>query len=244
MQQLVIGFAVLLACSVLGPTAGYAQDASSPRTIRISGEGTVRVEPDQATVRFGVVTQDDDPEVAREENAAAASRAMNAIRELGIADRKMRMETLRLQPRREYNRQTRSYEERGFEAVRQVVVEVDDLEQLPTLITRIVQRGANRLDGINYDVADREAVRQEALRAAAQQARAKAQLLAEALGAQVGPPRQITEQDFSFPRPQFRIEQAAAMAKADAAPEPDAYAAGEIEVTATVQVTFDLMVKE
>ncbi len=241
MQQLLVGFAFLLMFSVLGPTAGHAQDDDASRTISVSGEGTVRVEPDQATVRFGVVTQDDDPEVAREENAAAASQAMNAIRDLGIADRKMRMETLRLQPRREYNRQTRSYEERGFEAVRQVVVEVDNLEQLPTLVTRIVQRGANRLDGINYDVADRDDVRNEALQAAATQARAKAQLLAETLGAQVGPPRQISEQDFSFPRPQFRIEQAAAMAKADAAPEPDAYAAGEIEVTANVSVVFDLI---
>lgn len=224
----------------------HAQDASDAptRTISVNGEGTISVEPDQATVRFGVVTQADDPEAAREQNASAASQAMNAIRDLGIAERKIRMETLRLQPRREYNRETRSYEERGFEAIRQVVVEVDDLDQLPTLITRIVQRGANRLDGINYDVADREAVRNEALQAAAQQARAKALLLAETLNAQVGPPRQINEQSFSFPRPEFRVQGAAAMAKADAAPEPDAYAAGEIEVTATVQVTFDLVVGE
>jgi len=217
--------------------------AESPRTITVSGEGSVSVEPDQATVRFGVVTQDDDAEMAREENAAAASRAMNAIRELGIAERKMQMETLRLQPRREYNRETRSYDQRGYEAVRQVVVEVDDLALLPTLVTRIVQQGANRLDGINYDVADREAVRNEALAEAAQQARTKAQLLAETLGAQVGPPRQISEQSFDFPRPSLRVE-AAAMAKSDAAPEPDAYAAGEIEVTASVQVTFDLIVSE
>jgi len=244
MQQLLIGFVVLLASSVLGPMAGHAQDApASPRTISVSGEGTVNVEPDQATVRFGVVTQDDDAEVAREENAEIASRAMNTIRDLGIAERKIRMETLRLQPRREYNRETRSYDNRGYEAIRQVVVEVDDLTQLPTLVTRIVQQGANRLDGINYDVADREAVRNEALAEAAQQARTKAQLLAETLDAQVGPPRQISEQNFNFPRPSFRVE-SAAMAKSDAAPEPDAYAAGEIEVTASVQVTFDLMVGE
>ena len=243
MQQLLVGFAFLLSFSVLSPMASYAQDAESARTIRVSGEGTVRVEPDQATVRFGIVTQDDDAEVAREENAEVASRAMNTIRDLGIAERKIRMETLRLQPRREYNRETRNYDQRGYEAVRQVVVEVDDLTQLPTLVTRIVQQGANRLDGINYGVADREAVRNEALAEAAQQARTKAQLLAETLGAQVGPPRQISEQSFDFPRPAFRVE-AAAMAKADAAPEPDAYAAGDIEVTASVQVTFDLVLGE
>jgi hypothetical protein len=223
----------------------HAQEAAeTPRTISVSGEGTISVEPDQATVRFGVVTQADEPEAAREQNAAAASQAMNAIRDLGVAERKMRMETLRLQPRREYDQETRRYEERGFEAIRQVVVELDELELLPTLITRIVQQGANRLDGINYDVADRDAVRSEALAEAARGARSKAQLLAETLGVQVGPPRQINEQSFDFPRPQFRIEQAAAVAKADAAPEPDAYAAGEIEVTATVQVTFDLVVGE
>jgi hypothetical protein len=223
----------------------HAQDTTPPvpRTISVSGEGTVSVEPDQATVRFGVVTQAEDPETAREQNAAAASRAMNALRELGIAERQIQMETLRLQPRREYNQETRNYEERGFEAIRQVVVEVDDLSQLPTLVARVVQQGANRLDGINYDVADRDAVRNEALAEAARHARSKAQLLAETLGARVGPPREISEQSFDFPRPAFRVE-AAAMAKSDAAPEPDAYAAGEIEVNATVQVTFDLLVNE
>lgn len=237
------GFTLLLSALTLVSMAHAQDTADTPRTISVSGEGTVSVEPDQATVRFGVVTQDDDAEVAREENAEVASRAMNTIRDLGIAERKIRMETLRLQPRREYNRETRSYDERGYEAVRQVVVEVDDLELLPTLVARIVQQGANRLDGISYGVADREAVRSEALAEAAQQAQAKAQLLAQTLGAQVGPPRQISEQSFDFPRPSFRVE-AAAMAKSDAAPEPDAYAAGEIEVTASVQVTFDLIIVE
>jgi uncharacterized protein YggE len=232
------GFTLLLSALTLVSMAHAQDTADTPRTISVSGEGTVSVEPDQATVRFGVVTQDDDAEVAREENAEVASRAMNTIRDLGIAERKIRMETLRLQPRREYNRETR-----GYEAVRQVVVEVDDLELLPTLVARIVQQGANRLDGISYGVADREAVRSEALAEAAQQAQAKAQLLAQTLGAQVGPPRQISEQSFDFPRPSFRVE-AAAMAKSDAAPEPDAYAAGEIEVTASVQVTFDLIIVE
>lgn len=241
MTQILTG--LLMAAGLWGAASAHAQEsAETPRTISMSGEGVVRVAPDQATVRFGVVTQADDPETAREQNASAASRAMNALREMGIAENNIQMQTLRLQPRREYNRETRNYEERGFEAIRQVVVEVDDLAQLPTLIARIVQRGANRLDGINYDVANRDGVRNEALRAAVLQARAKAELLAEALDVQVGPPRQISEQDFNFPRPEFRIEQAAAMAKADAAPEPDAYAAGEIEVTANVQVTFDLVV--
>jgi hypothetical protein len=219
-----------------------AQDDSSiERVVRVSGEGTVRAAPDRATVRFGVVSRAETAEAARSQNAAAARSAMNAVRELGLAEEKIRMETLRLQPRREYDPETQTREERGYEATRQVVVELEALEQLPRLVTRVVQRGANRLEGIDYGLQDRTAARNDALRQAAQDAREKAQLLAESLGAALGPVRQIDEQSFGFNPPTPRVEMQFAKSRGeDAAPEPDAYAAGEIEVNATVQVTFSL----
>lgn len=219
-----------------------AQDAPPPdRVIRVSGEGTVQAAPDRATVRFGIVSRAETAEVARRQNAAAAKTAMNAVRKLGVAEEKMRMESLRLQPRREYDPETQTREERGYEASRQVVVELDTLAQLPRLVTRVVQRGANRLEGIDYGLQDRTAARNDALRQAAQSAREKAQLLAESLGAALGPVRQIDEQSFGYQSPSPRVEmQVAKSAAEDAAPEPDAYAAGEIEVNATVQVTFSL----
>lgn len=242
MRHIVVGLLLGVGLSMFACTARAQDgDADPSRIVSVSGEGSASVAPDRASVRFGVVTQAEEAEAARAQNAEAASRAMNTVRELGIPERQIQMETLRLQPRREYNRETRSYEERGYEAIRQVVVEVDSLELLPTLITRVVQQGANRLDGVQYDLQDRDAVRNEALREAAANARAKAALLAEALGVRLGGVRQINEQSFDFPRPQFRAVQAEAMAKADADPEPDAYAGGEIEVSASVQVTFDLV---
>jgi uncharacterized protein YggE len=232
--------AVCLGLLVAAPAP--AQDApAADRVVRVSGEGTVRAAPDRATVRFGIVSRAETAEAARRQNAAAAKTAMNAVRKLGVAEEKMRMESLRLQPRREYDPQTQTREERGYEASRQVVVELDTLAQLPRLVTRVVQRGANRLEGIDYGLQDRTAARNDALRQAAQSARDKAQLLAESLGAALGPVRQIDEQSFGYQSPSPRVEmQLAKSAAEDAAPEPDAYAAGEIEVNATVQVTFSL----
>mgnify|MGYP006285345635 CR=1 FL=1 len=233
-------FALLF--SMLPVVATVGQEAPEPdRVVRVSGEGTVRAAPDRATVRFGIVSRAETAEAARSQNAAAAKSAMNAVRELGLAEEKIRMETLRLQPRREYDPETQTHEERGYEATRQVVVELEALEQLPRLVTRVVQRGANRLEGIDYGLQDRTAARNDALRQAAQDARQKAQLLAETLGAALGPVRQIDEQSFGFQPPSPRMEMQFAKSAADAAaPEPDAYAAGEIEVNATVQVTFAL----
>ena len=208
------------------------------RTVSVSGEGVVRAEPDQATVRFGMVTRAEDPEEARRLNAAAARDAMNAVRALGIEERKMRLETLRLQPAREYDPQTRRYNDVGFEATRQVVVEVEDLEALPSLITQVVQQGANRLDGISYALKNRSAARNEALQKAMGDAQEKAQLMAGTLGEEVGNVLTINEQSFSFPQPVIRMAQADMAVSKGAEAEPDAYAAGEIEVRAIVQVVF------
>lgn len=233
---------ILSLATLLLVVPAQAQEETSPeRTVRVSGEATVTAEPDQATVRFGIVTRAETAEPARAKNAEAAKNAMNTVRELGIPEANMRMESLRLQPRREYNPQTKTHEERGYEAARQIVVQLGDLQQLPRLVTRVVQRGANRLEGIDYTLSDRKAVRNEALHTAAQSARDKAQLLATSLDARLGSVQQISEQEFGFHGPSPRMEmQLAKTEQADAAPEPDAYAAGEIEVSANVQVIFQL----
>lgn len=224
-----------------GVSSAQAQE-DLPRTVRVTGEGIVSSSPDQATVRFGIVSQAQEAEAARAQNATAAKTAMNAVRELGVPEANLRMQTLRLEPRREYNRETKSYEEKGYEATRQVVVELDSLELLPRLVAQVVQRGANRLEDVSYGLSDRTAARNEALREAAQAARDKARLLVETLDAQLGAVRQIHEQNFSFAQPTPRVQmEFAQAAAADAQPEPDAYAAGEIEVSAQVEVVFDLV---
>ena len=221
---------------------GQAQSGEAPdRTVSVGGTATVTATPDQATVRFGIVSEAETAESARQQNAEAAKAAMNAVRDMNVPESKMRMESLRLQPQREYNPETETREQTGYQAAREVVVELSDLEQLPRLIATVVQRGANRLEGISYGLSDRTAKRNDALRQAVTSAHEKARLMATALDAQLGTVREISEQDFGYDQPQPRLQRAfAKSAESDAAPEPDAYAAGEIEISAQVQVVFDL----
>ena len=230
----------MLMCMMLGTGLATAQDTL--RTLTVSGEGVVMVQPDQAVVRFGVVTRDRNPEEAHRLNQTAAADAMNAVRALGIDDRKIRLETLRIEPDRKYNQDTRMYEEIGFMATREVSVTVDDLDRLPALISRVVQRGVNRLTGVSYDLSDKESVRRDALRRAAENAREKAQLLAETLGASLGRVITINEQGVYVPAPQIMLNRAAGMEVAmdQAAPDPAAYAAGEMEIRANVSLVYGL----
>lgn len=227
---------------ITSASVAMAQEHPRERTISVTGEGVLRVVPDMATIRFGIVTRDKNPEEARTQNASAARIAMNAVRDLGIEERKIRLDVLRLQPAREYNQTTRRWEEVGFEATREIVVELDDLDDLPTLVTRVVQGGANRLNNISYGLQDRDLVRNRALQLAVENARDKANLMAATLDVQRGDVMQIHEQGISMP-PMVRrevMEEAALMMKDAAAPEPEAYAAGEIEVRANVHVVFEL----
>lgn len=223
------------------PAAAQAQGTSSPRVISVSGEGLVRVQPDKAVLRFGIVTVADTPEEARRRNAEAAAATMNAVRALGIPERKIQLEVLRLQPRREYNEEKRRYDELGYEAVRQVVAELEDLEKLPELVATVVEKGANRLESIAYDLKDRDTVRDQALREAVTNARAKAGLIAATLGVELGRVHRVDEQGFSFPRPMMQMAPEYARAAKDMGEaEPAAYAAGEIEVQVNVMAAFEI----
>jgi len=212
----------------------------SSRMVTVTGTGEAASAPDQAIVRFAIETRAEDAETARTRNAEASRNAMNAVRSFDVADDDMQLEALMLQPRREYNRQTGQTEELGYVAVRRVRVELSNIDDLPELIARVVNEGANRLEGVDYDLKDRSAVESEALRNAAEKARSKAELLASTLGVSLGPVQQIDEQDFSSvqPRPNFRLEAMSMQASDQGGGEPEAFAAGRITVEARVQVTF------
>ncbi len=239
MRRSALALAVCLGWMASTATA-QTPESTMPRTISVSGEGIVRVQPDLATVRFGVVTEAEDPETARSRNAAAAAEVLNAVRALDVPERKIQLEVLRLQPKQEYDEQTRRYVAVGYEAIRIVSVELDDMEKLPQLVAEVVQKGANRLESVSYDLKDRDAARDEALRAAVTKAREKAQLIAATLGVELGRVHRVDEQGFSFPRPMMRMAEMGYAAKDQAAPEPDAYAAGEIEVQANIQAAFEI----
>lgn len=233
---------VVAALAFVAAQPTFAQMAQQPnyRHVSVTGEGTVHVVPDMAVVRFGIVTQDPDPEAARARNAAASREAMNVVRQLGVPERKLRLEELRLQPAREYNRETQRWEEIGFEVSRMLVVELEELDRLPELIARVVQGGANRLNQVSYDLQDRDTARRDALREALLNARSKAELMAETLDAGLGKVMQINEQGVVIPVPMpIQMESdVRMMQKAD--PEPEAYAAGELDIRATIQVVFML----
>lgn len=232
-------FPLLLVLLAVAAVPASAQDRQPPRTLAVSATDTVRVTPDRVTVRFAVVTRGREPEAVRQQNAEAARRALDAVRALGIPERQIQLRTLRLNEDVEFRNGRRVRV--GFIARRDVEVIIDDLDRLPAVVARVVDEGANEFGGIQYDVRDRRALEDEALRRAAVRAREKADLLAAALGTSVIGVYDVSESGVHMPepRPMYARTMAMDMATAEAG-EPGAFAAGEIDVRATVSVRFEI----
>jgi len=231
---------VVLLTALLTLTA-CAETANPERTVTATGEGVVEIAPDMATVRLAVVSTAQEADEARRANEAAAARLIEAMRELEIPERLIRAQAIRLHPRWDYDDESGRYREVGFEATREVSITVHELQVLPEVIARAVGEGADRIYSVTYGVRDRDAVREEALRDAAGKARRKAEVLADSYGESLGPVRAIREERFSFPGVPYRLlEDDFAGRGAGGDIVPEAYAPGEIEVTAQIEVEFVL----
>jgi uncharacterized protein YggE len=219
-------------------TAGAQQkmDKKPVRTITVRGEAKRNVSPDEATVNFSIVTRSKDPNLARSLNAEAGSRAISAIESTGIPSKAIRLQNLALTPAREWNPDRRTYEELGFDVSRSVEVTVDDLDLVGEVVVKVVESGANRLQGVRYGLKSETEIRTQVLADAVTSAKSRAEAMVSALDTELGQVITISEESMSVPTPYFGAERM--MVQKASADESQALPAGEIEVSATVSVTF------
>lgn len=217
--------------------------SSSAQTILQSrGTGIVMVEPDQASLRFSIVTEHDNPQTAMSLNEEASAAALRAVRSLGIADRHLQVQNIQLEPKREWNEPGRRWIQLGYEARRFVSVTVTDLDVLPNLVSAVVAQGANRLEQLQYELADRSVAELSALGKAVSNAKARALAMAAALGSSSVTAVRVIEEGTRMPEPVLMARSFAKdeMAQMDGAPDPAAWSGGLIEVRVAVSAEFKI----
>ena len=219
----VIGAAVVALAGVGRPD--LAGGASEPTGgIAVSGTGTVQTVPDQAEFTLGVETSGATARVALDVNAQRMSRVLAALQEAGVAKEDVQTQDVSV---------SKMYVDEGddrYSAHNSVSVTIRELSKAGVILDAASNAGANDIYGPSLSRSDEDEQQAKALRAAVDDARAKARVLAEAAGVQLGPVTAITENG-NPPEPYYT----AALAKrsADAPIEP-----GRQQVQATVRVTF------
>lgn len=223
---LVLGFAAL----AIAPVQAMAQSAQPQ--ISVTGEGTATVAPDMARISLGVVQE--------AENAADAMAAMSAAMEAilaqltaaGVEPAHMQTGNLRLDQRYD-NFDGGPRKPVGYVATSDVQVQVYDLAKLGSILDAAVRDGANQMNGLQFDVADRAPHLMEARKAAVAEARAKAEVYTQAAGATLGDILVISEGGANM-RPMPMMADAAF----DGAGRSVPIAAGELSIAATVTINW------
>ena len=247
-RHLLLG-ALLVTAPLLAATA----QAGDPRSrLDVQAEAQLEVVPDRATLSArlwertpAIARQDDvatDPEALREARDRLESRAaelIGALEAAGVDRDAITAGSLNVHPehiavprdeRGEREPLVRTRLERPFE------VKVEELERLPTLLDALTAAGVNALDGVTYDLADREAATDEALVKALEKARHKAELMAETLDIGLGPVFSVSETR----SPAFAPRMMAMSADArESAPQAE-YRPGTITIEAGVSVSWEI----
>lgn len=233
-------FLFMLAAVLLLTTPATAQQPDKrlrPPSVTASGEAVLNVEPNQAEIDIGVVTQAKNAPDAARENAEKVSRVMAEIKKiLGKGD-EVKTASYSLTPNYRYP-QGGKPELVGYTATNILRIKTETLSSVGKLIDAGMQSGANTINRLAFTLKDEENAQLQALRLASQKAKAKADEIASALGLKVVKVLSVTEGERGV-RPilmaQARGPQVEAMA---AAPTP--VEAGTIEVRASVTLTGEL----
>ena len=212
-------------------------------TLSISAQATVKREPDIAYITAGVQAERDTASEAMSAQAEAMTGVFDALETAGVAEKDMQTSNFSLWPRYTYietkQKDGSSRGEQkliGYTASNQLTVKVRDLDNLGATMDSLVKAGGNTFNGLNFALDDDTEVMQEARRKAMADARARADLYAEAAGLRVLRIVTISEGGSYTPQPMpmARLEAKAA----DSFSSP--VAGGEVGYNATVNVVFEL----
>lgn len=200
--------------------------------ISVTGQGSVTVTPDVATITLGVEKTDADAAKARKANNDAMDKVLAAVKAFGITEEDIQTTNFSIYPVYDDKGQKIT----GYRVYNTVNVKVKDLAKLGDVLTAATNAGANTSYGISFDVLDRTQAYNEALKQAMEKAKARAEIMATALNVKVGAVITINESS-SYSGPIYAREEAAMDSKGISVPVQS----GTMDVTASVSVVYEIL---
>ena len=183
-----MAFVLALTCSA--PL--WAQVQSPPGLITTTGEAEVRVAPDEVVLTIGVETNDKDLTVAKGQNDDRVKRVLAVAKEHGIESKYIQTDYINFEPRYHDDWQRQS-DFIGYFVRKTVVFTLKDVSKFEDVLTDVLKAGANYVHGIQFRTTELRKYRDQARALAIKAAREKAEALAGELGQKVGKPRTIQE---------------------------------------------------
>lgn len=227
---------IVLASAVLVAGASVQAQESSKTSvpqIQVQGVGKIKAVPDQAIIRLGIEHKGKTAEEVKKANDATVASVLKYLKGAKIQDKNIQTQRVSFYSYKDYT-DKKDY----YQASQTITLTLEDLTQYEVLIAGVMEKGVNRIDGVEYKSSQLASYQTEARKLAVQEAKKKAGDYAEALGQKVGKVLVVTDGGGSTPpvfRPMYALNATAADGQQD-----QTLAVGEIEINTSVSISFEL----
>lgn len=221
------GLLLLLTILAGGPVA-----AETPAGIHVSGRGTIEVEPDMGYVTLRVRREGTNADTLKQEVDTVVGAVLELAGRLDIAARDVTATAVSINPR--YQRRGDEMVVEGLIATRSVSITLRDLGRFGDLLNGSLATGVNNLDPIQLDTSKRDALEDQALDLAMEDARREAARVAAGFSVTLGP---VTDVQVGGHSARPAPEMAMAMRADSAMP----ISPGVIQIDRFVEATFAIL---
>lgn len=222
------------------PFAAHAQEDRPFPKIVVTGMGEAFVAPDMAIVNLAVLREAETARAALDQNNEAMSDVIAAMKAAGIADRDLQTAGLSINPRYVYPENNDGTEQPrivAYQVTNNLTIRIRDIAKVGEILDQSVTLGVNQGGSISFVNDDPSAATAEARRKAVEDARGRAETLAEAAGVTLGEVIEISERSAPPPMP-FQERAMLRMAPASDAAASVPVEAGENSYVVHVDLTF------
>lgn len=221
-----------------GPGKKLSESLTPSRTITISAEGKITVEPDIAKISFSVVSEGVNPKTLAEDNNKKMNSAVSFIKSQGVDEKDIKTVEYNLSPRYEYDEKTKKTSISGYSLTQSVLVKVRELGKTAEILGGLPELGINQIGSISFDIDEPEKYLTEARDQAFNKAKTKAGEMAAKNNVRLG--KVINFSDYqSGPIPYYydSFGKGGQMETLSSAPSIQP---GSREVTVNVSVTYEI----
>jgi len=242
MTSILVLAALLAGCAgsafaqTVAPTVEPGETKEVTRLLTVNGNGKVYLTPDMVYVTIGVHSEGENAVKTVAENNAATQDVIDTLKGMKIDEKDIQTTNFSITPQKEYDPAGKPTGKVLYIVDNSVFVTVRDLNKIGEVLDATIKSGANSINGIQFDVADKSQALSAARQAAVKDAYAKAQELAGAAGVELGAVQTINEYTSGGPMPMY--DRAAAPMAAEAGSVP--VQAGQMLLTIEVSIVYEI----
>lgn len=222
---------------LLAMTTGsiIAQDFKQVPQISVTGEGKIKVIPDEAMITVSIESTSKDATEAKKENDIIADKILKLIKQKDIESKDFQSQRISLNKKYDY-----STKKNNYVANQTISIHLKDLSKYEDLMMALVETGINGIQGVEFISSKIKDLEKQARKQALLNALSKADDYVSVLkGQKVGKALLINDNSQTYyPQTQYKAVRAIAM-ESDMS-QKETIAIGEIEIIATVSAIFAL----